>query len=84
MKNSRKIWILLLVFLGVVCLAASGILIFFQLQDDRHSRDTISDLQASMPDPDPSETPTEADNPSETEPSETSAPYTPACSTAHT
>ncbi len=77
MKNSRKIWILLLVFLGVVCLAASGILIFFQLQDDRHSRDTISDLQASMPDPDPSETPTEADNPSETEPSETSAPYTP-------
>ncbi len=68
MKNSRKIWILLLVFLGVVCLAASGILIFFQLQDDRHSRDTISDLQASMPDPDPSETPTEADNPSETEP----------------
>lgn len=77
MKNSRKIWILLLVFLGVVCLAASGILIFFQLQDDRHSRDTISDLQASMPDSDPSETPTEADNPSETEPSETSAPYTP-------
>lgn len=77
MKNSRKIWILLLVFLGVVCLAASGILIFFQLQDDRHSRDTISDLQASMPDPDPSEIPPESDNLSGTEPSETPVPPSP-------
>lgn len=77
MKNSRKIWILLLIFLGVVCLAAAGILIFFQLRDDRHSRDTLSDLQASMQEQEPSETPPEADNPSETEPSETSAPSTP-------
>lgn len=70
MKKSRRIWILSLMFLGIVCLFAAGILIYFQLQDDRHSRDTISSLQSSVQDS--SEIPSESDNLSDEKPLESS------------